>query len=458
MKGSQVVSKRVLWVGLINILSVSMFAIDYAGPSVKTFPYLELVAALMLFGYFRQLHKDSPAFLYTSFYQVYSLIGVAVSLLFIGLGTPMLEIAQEGSANGGIWITLIFSTLGLEFGRVGFNGLHLESALKTRQFNRDALRTVAYIASAFVLAVGVFILLTYGSPIFLGITRVSFWNGLVSETLVLYPSLLGQTFFLGAFFYLDRRQRKAKDHIAFSIVILYVLATIFIAGEKFSTFIFYMTVWLALCAGLYGRLKIDGVAILVAGLTVVIIFAMLALSYSISDKGVVFILYRVAMQGQLLWSVLSEQFQVVMYGVDGACFFGCDLHETGVDFISAKYLPPGIWDSYVETGSGLTGFMPALPILVIGLPLTLIVHLFISLALGGLQRVLVVKIKCRDLVMSLLLFKIYFGLLVFWYASKISVLPGVFVTVIMLVMWLAVFMRPCGGVAKYSINFKGKKC
>jgi len=145
------------------------------------------------------------------------------------------------------------------------------------------------------------------------------------------------------------------------------------------------------------------------------------------------------MQGQLLWSVFTENSETLLFGQNWTCIVGCNTYNTGTDYISAKYLPHTIWDSYLATGSGLTGFMPALPILTLGLPIALTLHIAISWMLGILQKIIINVINNQDLVTSLLLFKIYFGLLVAWYASKESAIPGVIVTVFILTYWIKIF-------------------
>jgi hypothetical protein len=436
-----------------------MLVIDNENPIVKNFQYLELTSLLILSGYFLQLHKDSPVFLYTSFYQVYSFIGIATSLIIIGFGTPMLEIAQDGNSNGSFWVILIFLTLGLETGRLGFDYFSSASALNIRKINRHTTEIIVFSVSAVVLSIGIFILLKYGSPVILGVTRVAFWTNIVSGSLSLYPSLLGQTFFLCAFTYLNRRKRNEKNGKGLAIIVLYFLTTLFVAGEKFSTFIFYITAFFALSAGIYGGLTITKKIVFTAITALVVLLSITTLNYLATDKDAIFLAYRIAMQGQLLWSVLSENAHTLMFGYASHCYFGCNNYESGTDFISAKYLPSGLWDSYQETGSGLTGFMPALPILTFGMPITLLIHLIVSFLYGGLQRALVRMIENCDLIASFLLFKIYFGLLVFWYASKDSAIPGVLVTATVFFLWVLIFhVERLKSSKKHRPNNRDVKC
>jgi hypothetical protein len=424
---------------LILSLSISMFLIDYSTPSVKTFPSIELGGVAAIIWYLRALHKNYSSFIYTSIYQIYSLIGIVFSLIFIGYGTPMLEINEEGMANGSIWVAFIFLIAGLEAGRIGYS-LPLSSVIgKPKRLNYDLVRIAVYCASFFVLGVGLFILVNYGGAYFSGMTRVAFWNIAVPDVFRLYPSLLGQTFFLAAFLYLDRRQKAIKTGASLLIVILYIISTIIIAGEKFSTLIFYIVVWFCLCAGFYKRLVLDAKAAALAGAVFLSILGITVLTYIVSGTEVAFLIFRIAMQGQMLWSVLNESFEIIFFGADWSCILGCGLYDAGSDYISDRYLPRGTWDSYVETGSSLTGFMPSLPIFSLGLPVALLLHISVSFVFGIIQRVLVFFIERRDLITSFLLFKVYFGLLIFWYASRETVLPGVMVATLVLFVWIFIF-------------------
>jgi hypothetical protein len=412
---------------------------SYSEPSAPYLPYIEGAGLSLLLIYIKQLHASSATFVYTSFYQIYSLVGTAISLLFISSGTPMLEIDKDGTANGAMWAGIIFLVVGLQAGLAGYASPATKIDILTKNINRSSITVIIFIISSIVLAIGLFIFLTYGGAAFSGVTRVAFWTSIVPNHFKLYPSLLGQTFFLIAFLYLERREKTKKTGASSTFLIAYIFTTIVVSGEKFSTFIYYATVWMAICAGIYNRNIVHSRTISLGVGAVSILLLITAVSYTAADKEAVFILYRIAMQGQLLWSVLTEQSQILLAGLDWSCAFGCGVYESGTDFISARYLPTGIWESYVETGSGLTGFMPALPILTYGFPMALAIHATISYTLGILQKYLVSSLSRREFVVSFLLFKSYFGFLVSWYAMKESTVPGAIVTFGLLLIWIVIF-------------------
>lgn len=435
------INKRLIWIFVLILLISVVFPIDYINQNTKNFPLLEIFGFFLLFLYFRAMNRECPAFLYTSFYQIYSLGGIAISLLVVSFGTPMIEISKEGNANGAFWITLLFLILGLETGKLGYLSSSTKTLVKTLRFNQELSEKAAYTAATFVLIIGLYIFFVYGSPMTLSVSRVYFWQNIVSVNFSLYPSLLGQTFFLTIFIYLNRKSQLRDSKSALIFCALYILTTIIVAGEKFSTFIFYITAMLAIYAGLLGRINLNFKLLLWVFAVAAAIFSLIVFNYLSAGLEATFVLYRIALQGQLVWSVVNEELAILISGNISSCYFGCGIYENGTDYISARYLRPGLWASYQETGSGLTGFMPSIPLLQFGLPIALILHMGISFLFGTLQRVLVKVISQRDIIVSLLLFKLYFGLLVLWYASKTSAIPGVVVTIIILFIWILFFNK-----------------
>lgn len=433
------VNKKFLLLMILMIFSAVAGVIEYIYPKVESYVYLEVIGLMLLLGYLRQLHVKCPEFFYTSFYQIYSIVGLAISLLFIGFGIPMLEIDKVGDSNGSFWILLFFLLIGLESGNLGYCKARHIKAFPVKMVNGKIQSRIVLILSLAILLVGFFILMRYGSPFVLGVTRVNFWNNIVDDWFRLYPSLLGQTFFMVAFIYLRDRVHAIRNKVGLILVFLYIFFTIVVVGEKFSTFIFYISAWLVLCAGFYQGVVVNGKHLSIGIVVLALLLVFISVTYIASDKEILFVLYRIAMQGQIIWSVLDDQALFLLNGDPKSCFFVCAPWVSGTEFISAKYLPANLWDSYQETGSGLTGFMPALPILAYGLPFALILHVLFSFLSGFFQSSLVSRVKNGDLILSLLFFKIYIGLLVFWYASRPAALSGVLVTCVLVLFWILIF-------------------
>lgn len=434
-------NKRLIWLFLIVILIAINFPFDYINPRVKYYQIFEFLALFMLLGYFRVLNKFNSGFLYTSFYQIYALVGIAISLVVVGFGKPMIEISQDGNANGAFWVTLLFLILGLESGRIGYILSPKALAEKTKKLSQIFTNRLIYVSTILILVIGFYIFINYSGPLMLGVSRVYFWTNVVPDQFTLYPSLLGQTFFLCVFLYFMRKSKFEKKKAALFIIFLYIISTIFVAGEKFSTFIIYLTATLVLHAGFFEGQRFSPKIILGACFILISLIFFVIFVYLLGGKEIDFVLYRVALQGQLVWSVFNESYLVLLLGDRSGCYFGCGIYDSGNDYISAKYLPPSLFDTYEVMGNRLTGFMPSIPILIFGIPLALILHICVSFLFGLLQRFLVSVISQHDVVSSLLVFKIYFGLLVFWYASRVEPIPGVVVTLIIFIFWFLIFPK-----------------
>lgn len=432
-------SKRFLILSILMVFSAAAGIVEYIYPKVESYVYLEIIGLILLLAYLRQLHLKCPAYFYTSFYQIYSIVGLVISLLFIGFGIPMLEIDKVGNSNGSFWLLLLFLLIGLESGNFGYQKTRYIKLFPTKMVGVNNQNRIVFVLSSTILLVGLFILFVYSSPFFLGVTRVNFWSNIVNDWFRLYPSLLGQTFFLAAFIYLRARVHAQKNKFALILVILYVFSTVVVVGEKFSTFIFYISGWLVLCAGFYKGVVVNGKHLTIGVVIVSLLLVFISLTYVASGKEVFFVFYRIAMQGQIIWSVLDDREISLLIGEPESCFFTCDQWKSGTDYISARYLPANLWESYQATGSGLTGFMPALPILAYGLPLAIVLHVLFSFLSGCFQSTLVLRVKSGDLILSLLFFKIYIGLLVFWYASRPAALGGVLVTCVFVFLWILIF-------------------
>jgi len=433
--------RQLLYPGAIVMLSIVMFFTKNLDPSLNSMPWIEIFSLIILAFYIRELYKKSPEFLFTSFYQIYALGGVAVSLLFVGAGIPMMEIDGTGSANGAFWIILIFFVFGLEAGKIGFYLSKANYFFRVKKISNRLSQNMVLLISASILAVGLYIFLIYGGAAISGQNRVAFWSSSIPSYLKFYPGLLSQTFFLIAFAYFNNKENRRKNALPILLVIFYFLATHIVAGEKFSAFILYINIWLFLQTGFVERRNFGWRFFAVGA---IVLFGLLALvlgAYSILGEDLTFMLSRTAAQGELIWSVLNESSKILLYGDRFFCFFGCDQYNTGADFISARYVTFKMWNDIQTSESNLTGFMPALPILLWGIPLSLIIHVLFSIFFGWMQSGLIKSIKSRDLITSYFLYKIYFGLIIFWYASRISALSGVAISAAILFFWLLIFGR-----------------
>lgn len=426
----------------IAFFSVLMFFNESISTNQPYQQPLQVIFLLLTTSYIYAIYKKSPDFLLSYTYQVYSFAGMMISSTIIGAGTYMIEINQVGSSNGAFWIALVFFIAGTESSYLSFKKAPFFYALKySRKPSEKATKTLVIAITLITISVGIFIFTKYSSPTILGVDRITFWKQIIPSPLNLFPSILAQTFFLCCFLYITINTAKTASAW---IIAAYILCSIIVAGEKFSAFILYIFIWLTLKSSLNQKISLD-FKVLVKWLAISSAMGIIVItSYILSDKEAAFVLLRAALQSQLLWSVLNEDAMRLITGDEWQCYFGCQKFETATDFISAKYLPADLWDFYSEAGTNLTGFMPAVPILLFGIPGALLLHIIFSALLGVAQKQAVYCIRSKNLITSFLLFKIYLGLIIFWYATRIQVATGIFITLISLALIATVLTKRTG--------------
>jgi len=424
---------RVLIACFMLLVSVCMMLLENISSSALSVPIAQ-ISALPAIAYYVWLHyKNNPRFVLSGFYQIYAFSGLLLSALTISFGTYMLEVDKAGTANGAFWVSVIFLILGSEGALIGFKiGNNKGSVRKKRIMPRRLGKRLAIMLLLATLLSAVLIMLFFKGPVLAGLDRVTFWRS-VPPPLNNFPSLLGQSFFIAAYLYQSGKDESKRARIFGLVVLMYIFFTVFVSGEKFSAFMIYIFGWMVIKAGFARDFRVqinDYVRWVMIGALIVML---LVYSYVANEKEAGFIFSRIALQAQLLWSVLNEDVMRLLLGGDWGCYFGCRDFASGVELISARYVPPALWEFYSEAGSGLTGFMPSLPILLYGFPIALILHLAASLLLGFIQAKTVAAVRSRDVIYAFLMFKIYLGVTIFWYAAKELVLPGIVVTIILLI-------------------------
>lgn len=383
-------------------------------------------AAGLVVWYLGLLVRDTPAATLTSFYQIYYGVGVLASAAIIATGAEMIEIGAIGGANGSFWLMLGFFILGLEATVFGFRlgaipllplpALRLPTAVE-----RGIL--LAFVLPTLLLALYVFVLT--GGPVLRGVDRVTFWRSIAPAGTTLVPSLVTQTFFFAAFFYLWRLRMTGSMTLVRLLLLGYLLAGLLVLGEKFSLFIAFLNIWLIVLVGVLPGFRFGFRHVVALGALVALLVGTVAVSYILDSRDAGFIMVRAALQAQLLWSVAESSLHAFSaLPLRPECYFGCDWYESGRDYISVRYLPPALFDHYDQTGSALSGFMPALPILTFGLPAALALHMLICICLGILQRKLTIALNHNQPVHAFLLFKLQFGGSVIWFAAMETAIPG----------------------------------
>lgn len=394
------------------------------------------LAAILVVWYLRMLLRDNSAATLTSFYQLYSSVGMLISAAIVASGAPMIEIGRQGSANGFFWLMLGFFVAGIEatvFGYRNANLIWLRWGALRLPSSMDRTVILAFILPSLLLSAYVFILT--GGPIFSGVDRVTFWRTVAPPGTAIVPTLITQSFFFAAYLYLWRHSSAGKMLLPALILLAYVFAGMLVLGEKFSLFILFLNVWLIILTGILPEFRFSVAHVLLGGLIAVLLLITIAISYILQDYEAAFIVVRAALQSQLLWSVAEDPMALSFLPQRPECYLGCDWFENGRDYISFRYLPVDMYNFYNEGGNNLSGFMPALPILTLGGIFSLLLHCLICFGLGIIQRKLVVALAGRQPVYGFLLFKLQFGTAMVWFTANTGPLPGLLATLVAIFLY-----------------------
>lgn len=402
----------------VGIILVSFFfmALERLGVLAGSSTIWSIAMLLFLFIYLLREFFRFREHTISYFYQIFYFLGVIASAFLISTGAYMVEIRKVGDANGVFWTGVIFFVAGLEASRFTYyKSIRRFQVSVSPCFNKDVEKIfLLFITSAALLA-SLVVFVKYSGPLIIGVERSEFWSSIVPSGFSFVPSLIIQTFFLAIALYWPRGNKKSTK-MAVLIIFLYLCSTAVVLGQKFSAFIIYAMIFFLYMAAHHPRFRISFKMVVWFFVTFLLIVGLVVYSYEVIGRDAGFISVRLALQSQLNWSVLNAV--PFPWGVNAplSCFMGCQF-GSGADYISYKFLPETVYRHYTEAGTGLSGFLPALPILIFGFPVALALHVVFSMFTGKLQAYLVSQIRKRNTIYSFLVFKIYFSLVLFWYAA-----------------------------------------
>lgn len=403
----------------ILIASIAFLTIERSAPSAPLNIFLKIGTAFPLAYYLLKELRKNPAHLLSFYYQLFYYVFMLVSALLVSAGAYMIEISETGDANGTFWVILIFFIVGLESSKFGYIRV-AQSKLRSEspRFSYGVESMLIYVIAALTLIVSIHILLQYSSPLLLNMERSTFWSNIVPEEFGFLPSLVQQTFFLILGLHWTRKSRINNPNISTILIIIYVAIAIIVLGEKFSALNLFLAMALMYVAAHEPRTRLSPKTIFLTFCIFIILILIVAFHYINIGRDVTFIETRIALQSQLTWSTLNTA-SFPFYGRDeAACFLGCKGYESGADYISWKYLPTAVYEHYTQGGTGLSGFLPATQIMAFGVLLSVIAHSLFSFFMGALQAYLVGQLRRNRLIYGFLIYKLYLGVVLFWYAAR----------------------------------------
>ncbi|MCG8273067.1 DUF6418 domain-containing protein [Aquamicrobium sp. NLF2-7] len=410
-----------------------------------------ILGFVLLVWYLWMFLRDRSTVLLTSFYQVYYSLGMLVSAAIISGGTHMIEINQYGTQNGFFWIMMIYFVAGLEMTRVGYEcGGRVRLGPGVLRPPSGAGRLILLLVVGATLAIAAYVFVRTGGPLLRGVDRVTFWQTMAPSGTSLLPSLVNQSFFFAAFYFLWQRRSGRSMLLPALVVMGYVLTAIFVLGQKFSAFIIFLNTWLLLLPGVLPGFRFGPKYIATVAVAMAAILAYTAASYLLDEKDISFVFTRAALQAQLLWSVFDEPGALGLLPQQLDCYFGCGSFASGIDYITQRYLPAGLYNHYADSGNALTGFMPAISILTFGMIASLLLHVTVTFILGFAQRKMVATFASGKPIYGFLLFKAQFSLTLIWFASSLGPLRGLILTLALIITFRIAFVRNGGPTEKTS--------
>jgi hypothetical protein len=237
-----------------------------------------------------------------------------------------------------------------------------------------------------------------------------------------------------------------------AILLAYLAIGLFVLGQKLSLFVFYITVWFVLLPGIFPNFTITRSHVITLLCVAIFLLFSVLVSYSLQDKEAGFALARIALQAQLAWSVFSEVNGPNLWPESFTCYFGCGQFVDGIDFITFKYLPIDTYKFYSKGGTTLSGFMPALSVMTMGILISFFCHFAISFLLGMIQRKMIEATSDGNMVLSFLLFKLLISLTLIWFAAMNTAIPGFFAVLLLacLYRWCMPASKARSGKRTYS--------
>jgi len=418
---------------------VLLFVLGYAeylnsDRNTQLLEYLIVPVTLVCVVYY--YYKYHAPFLFTSAMPLYYYIGMILSLLMVNNGVLMIEIDQYGSSNGSTLFMLAFFLYSIGIANLAYNFTVYRNPLsKLPKLPVHFINKTILMVIFVVIALGFIIFILYSGPVLTGMNRVAFWEGMSNTGLSFFPTLVIQSFYFIAYFYLCKRYDERRRLFPFILLVAYVFLTVMVLGEKFSAFIIFFTVFCSLLPAFTGDLKIKKKTAVLLMLIFFSLVLTIVLSYVAQGYNIEFIFARIALQGQVMWSVINFDFPSLI-SIGEKCFSECGGYSDINDYISHKYLPVATYLHYSATHTKLSGFAPAAQLLTMGIVPTFILQTLIFLMLGFLQAQSILYNRDRNFVVGFLLFKISFSIFLIWHAVMFTAIKGTLFTFGILLIYI----------------------
>lgn len=448
MKSSRIINERHIVATTLILLSVAFFLFERSSILEGFWPGYWIGLALLV-KYLHVFFLNNRNVVLTSFYIIFYYAGMLASGLVVSHGIVMIEIDQIGTANGTFWIVMLFLVVGIEATAMGFGfGRKFCLGLDSRRLPIGINWSISTLFITACLILSLYVMVLTGGPVFGGINRVTFWQSVAPPGSTILPSLVAQSFFFVSYYFLLNRTKTSRSIVPYLVLLAFLLIGIFVLGQKFSLFILFLNIWLLVLAGIMPNAPIKKrylylIPILLGALIIYTVFV-----YAQDDRSAYFVILRIALQSQILWSVLDDASGLSILSTDYHCYFGCNGSVDGREYISKLYLPFDVYAHYKNTGSNLSGFLPALSIKTMGLIPALVFHSTASFFMGFIQIKIVNSLKQKQVIYAFLLFKVQISMNLIFVGGILDAFRGMLLSILAITFYQIASIQTIRGFQK----------
>lgn len=341
--------------------------------------------------------------------HIFAYVSVMAGLLAAESGAHFLELQRVGYANGAGNLVLIFFIVFVWCSEWSFRRTRIWLFGRSMPAGGMAFQRLFALGALMVVTlVAVAVFAQYSSPLILGIERQTFLATLPAWGRLL-PSAAAQAFVLALaiWFYSETRSWR---RVGLAFVLIELAIVTLVLGQKFSGLLVFGCLYLAFHAGkgykLHRKLVFGSLVFVL--LSAVLIY----IQYTYLGRDVVqFAMSRIALQGQLMWSVASDVQLNPWQSRHDVCLSSCgtyDGSEYALNWIlPLHYLPPGVASDYWHGGSNLSGFEPATRIYIFGIPIALVLQATVGVVVGFLGAFVADMIGRANLLGTVIAFKMF---------------------------------------------------
>jgi hypothetical protein len=401
---------------LISVLAVGIQSF------IGNYLFMQSFSVLLFCSYLFLLLTRDTLFFSMAFLIIFNFFAVAISTLMIENGAYLIEIRKEGYCTGATTRFVAYAILFLNSAYLAYALLLVPAVRKLtadRSEKGGGKNVWAFAILLIYSLIALYLLLVtlrYGSPLFLGLNRVNYWNLVAPAGTRYIVSLIPQlNILLGTILLMDKPPIARKSILY--LAGLGLLIQIF-QGDKFSGLV--LAAYFFFIPTLIQKFRTVNLKInyrfLFISITIASVFiGTTVLNYAKLGGSLEFAKWmfmdRVALQGQVWWAI-DEGYtglKPVSYVLKHILGFGAADYERGLYHLMAVISPSDVFLAYFTGGGSFTGGFPAIFTVSFGYELGAFFTMIIGLVCGAVLVLLLEVIERRDLFTLFFAVKLFFA-------------------------------------------------